>query len=193
MCNRANCLCMCGSSWGGTGDPDPPPPPENYKNIGFLSNTSPDPFKITKLPSQQPMFGHYRPASETPFNWRFAGGPMMAQLYRYLDPLSPHQIKKIKKNVIKVGPPLTKLPGSAHALHTSYDLHGFLPSIKASPCLCMIRYLLSQSTFFFSINLGWFTAWVESILSNDTKKLLDSKARHLVTSQAFYQPSTVIL
>ena len=23
--------------------------------------------------------GHHRPASETPFNWRFAGGPMMAQ------------------------------------------------------------------------------------------------------------------
>ena len=23
--------------------------------------------------------GHHRPASETPFKWRFAGGPMMAQ------------------------------------------------------------------------------------------------------------------
>ena len=23
--------------------------------------------------------GHIRPASETPFKWRFAGGPMMAQ------------------------------------------------------------------------------------------------------------------
>ena len=30
----------------------PPPPLKNYKSIGFLSNTGPDPLKITKLPSQ---------------------------------------------------------------------------------------------------------------------------------------------
>ena len=30
------------------------------------------------LPSQHSMVGHYRHASETPFQWRFAGGPMMA-------------------------------------------------------------------------------------------------------------------
>ena len=35
---------MCGSR-GGTGGPDPL---INYKNIGFLSNTGPDPLKITK-------------------------------------------------------------------------------------------------------------------------------------------------
>ena len=29
--------------------------PENYKNIGFLSNTGPDPLKITKLPSHHSM------------------------------------------------------------------------------------------------------------------------------------------
>ena len=40
------------------------------------------------------MLGHQRPGSETPFKWRFAGGPMMAHLYRYLDPLSPHKLKK---------------------------------------------------------------------------------------------------
>ena len=33
---------------------------------------------------------------------------MMAHLYRYLDPLSPHQLK------FNFGPPLTKLSGSAH-------------------------------------------------------------------------------
>ena len=53
---------------GGTGGPDPPPPLENHKNIGFLSNTGRDPLKITKLPSQHPMLGHHRHASETPFN-----------------------------------------------------------------------------------------------------------------------------
>ena len=58
-------------------------PLENYKNIGFLSNTGPDPLRITKLPSQYSMLGHHRPASEMPFKWRFAGGPFMAKF----DPL----------------------------------------------------------------------------------------------------------
>ena len=31
---------------------------ENYKNIGFLSNTGPDPLKITKLPIQHSLLGH---------------------------------------------------------------------------------------------------------------------------------------
>ena len=53
-------------------------PQKNHKNIGFSSNIDPDPLKITKLPSQHSMMGHYRHASETPFKWRFAGGPMMA-------------------------------------------------------------------------------------------------------------------
>ena len=59
------------------GDRRSGPPLENYKNIGFLSNIGPDPLKITKLPNQYSMLGHLRPASETPFKWRFAGGPLM--------------------------------------------------------------------------------------------------------------------
>ena len=45
----------------------------------------------------------------------------MARLKWYLDPLSPHHLKKEdknsnnnEKNVVKVGPPLTKLSGSMH-------------------------------------------------------------------------------
>ena len=53
-------------SRGGTGGPDPP---EKSQNIGFLSNSGPDPWKITKLPSQHLMLGHHRLASETPFKW----------------------------------------------------------------------------------------------------------------------------
>ena len=41
----------------GTGDPDPPL--KKHKNIGFLSNTVPDPLIITKLPSQHPILGHH--------------------------------------------------------------------------------------------------------------------------------------
>ena len=51
-----------------------PPPPENHKNIGFPSNIDPDPLKLTKLPSHNSMVDYYRHASETPFQWRCAGG-----------------------------------------------------------------------------------------------------------------------
>ena len=37
--------------------------------ISFLASTR---------PSKHIKAGHYRPASETPFKWRFAGGPMVA-------------------------------------------------------------------------------------------------------------------
>ena len=51
---------MCGSRGGNRG---PDPPLENYKNIGFLSNTGPEPLKITKLPNQHSMLGQHRPAN----------------------------------------------------------------------------------------------------------------------------------
>ena len=55
---------LCGSR-GGTGGLDPP---GIHKNIGFLSNTGPDPLKITTLPSQHSMLGHHRHTSKMPFN-----------------------------------------------------------------------------------------------------------------------------
>ena len=70
---------VCGSR-GGQGFLTPTPiPPENHKNIGFLSNTGPDPLKITKLPSQHSVLGHHQHTSETQFKfkWRFAGVLMM--------------------------------------------------------------------------------------------------------------------
>ena len=33
------------------------------------------------MPSQYPISGYYRPASETPFGWRFACGPIVARFY----------------------------------------------------------------------------------------------------------------
>ena len=98
-----------------------PPTLVNYKNIGSLSNTGPDPLKITKLPIQHSMMDHHRPASETLFKLRFAGGPLMSRKKWYLDHSSPHQIKEQnKKKPVKVGPPLTKLSGSAHSSNISY-------------------------------------------------------------------------
>ena len=55
-----------------TGGPDPQT--ENHKNIGLLSNTGLDPLK------NHSVLGYHRPVSETPFQWRFAGGLMMALL-----------------------------------------------------------------------------------------------------------------
>ena len=89
-------------------------PPEKSQNIGFVSNTGPDPLKITKLSSQHSRLGHHRHASETPFIchhrhasetpfiWRFAGGPMMALVD--LGSSLPSKKKKKKKNIVKVDP-----------------------------------------------------------------------------------------
>ena len=63
--------------------------------------------EITKLPSQHSMLGYHSTASERPFCWRAKEGPLKC----YLDPLSPHQLKK--KNV-GVGLHLTKFSGSPH-------------------------------------------------------------------------------
>ena len=51
------------------------------------------------------MLGHYQPASEMPFKWHFAGRTMVALFKWYLDPFSPHHLKKMSS----VGPPLTKM------------------------------------------------------------------------------------
>ena len=65
---------------GGDRGPDPPPPLKNHKNIGFLSNSDPDPLKNYK--ATEPAFNVGLPSGRqrTPFKWRFAGGPMMARL-----------------------------------------------------------------------------------------------------------------
>ena len=45
----------------------------------FFSNTGPDPLKIVKLPSQRSILGNDSQASETPYEWSFAGWQMMAR------------------------------------------------------------------------------------------------------------------
>ena len=110
---------MGGSGWG---ELQGVRTPKKSQNLGFHRNTGPDLLKSTRLPSQHSMLGHHRHASETPFKWRFAGGPMLARILWYLDPLSSQNLKnKIKrnkkKNVVKVGPPPAKLSGSAHEFH----------------------------------------------------------------------------
>ena len=63
---------------GGAGDPNPPGKIHTYI-YGVLAILVRFPWKITILPSQHSMLGLYRPASETPFKWRFATGSVMAR------------------------------------------------------------------------------------------------------------------
>ena len=78
---------------GGRGS-GPPPPLKNQKNIGFISNTGPDPLNVTKLASQHSILGHHRSADD---------GPLLV-LFGSSFP------------VIKNGPPLAKLSENEHAL-----------------------------------------------------------------------------
>ena len=94
---------MRGSRGGrGQGVRNPPPPThthththlKNYQNIIVLAILTRTSEKTTKLPCQLLMLGQHQHANETPFKWRFAGGPILARLEWYLDSLSPHQLKK---------------------------------------------------------------------------------------------------
>ena len=84
-----------GRGWGSW----PPSPLKNNKNKGVLSNTGPDPLKITKLPSQHWMLGHPRSASDRhlmAFHWRADDGPLIVVFGSSLPS-------------VNVGPSLTKL------------------------------------------------------------------------------------
>ena len=80
-------------------------PPEKSENIGLLSNDCSDPLKNHKATKPALMLGHHRPAGETPFKWRFAGGPMMACFLCFLGPLY----------AVRNESPLAKLSGTANA------------------------------------------------------------------------------
>ena len=56
-----------------------PDSPAKLQNIGFLSNIGPNPLKIQGSNPAFEMLGHRRPASKTPFKWRFVGGSLMAR------------------------------------------------------------------------------------------------------------------
>ena len=114
--NQENIYFAWADPEGGTGGPDPLPPLKNHKNIGFLCNTSPDPLKnhIATKPAFKvgPSSARQQNAIAMVFHWRADDGPFIAVFGSSI----PSSIKK-KEYGIKFGPPLTKLSGSAHALH----------------------------------------------------------------------------
>ena len=95
---------------GGRGS-GPPPPSEKSQNIRFLSNTGEDPLKNHKTTKPAfnvgPSLARQRNAIKIAIRWRAHNGPLIVLFGSYL-PSST-------KNVVKVGQPLTKLSGSAHA------------------------------------------------------------------------------
>ena len=91
----------------------PPPPLKNHKNIGFSSNTGPDPLKNRSCEASIQCWAFIgMPAKRhlMAFRWRADDGPLKVGLGSSL-PSST-----LKTNVVKVGSPLTKLSGSAHEL-----------------------------------------------------------------------------
>ena len=98
------CIYMGGSSGGGgggggTGGPDTPW--KITKIQGFLAILMQDLLKITKLPSHHSNVGHYRHASKMPFQWRFAGGLMMAHFSGIVSiSLSHQQQQQQRKNSV---------------------------------------------------------------------------------------------
>ena len=104
----------------GAGGPDPPPPPplKNHKNIGVSSNTGPDPLKYRSYQASfqcWAIIGNPAKRHLMAFRLRADDGPLIV----VLGSPSPHQLKNKKKNVVIVGPPLTKLSGSVHGLYVS--------------------------------------------------------------------------
>ena len=80
------------------------------KTTRFLGKTGPDPPKNHKA-TYHSMLNHHRAASETQFN----DGPLMVVIGSPLP-------SSTKKNVVRVGPPLTKLSGFVHGiLYTTID------------------------------------------------------------------------
>ena len=120
------CVSPCTDPEVGTGGPDTAPPtPEKSQNIGFLSNTGPDPLKNHK--ATKPAFQFWAligtPAKRHLNGVSLAGRwwPADSGIFFGLNPLSPlKKHKKIIKTPVKFGSPLTKLSGPAHEVHCLY-------------------------------------------------------------------------
>ena len=108
----------------GTGGLDPPPE-KSQKSLRFVSYTGPDPLKNHKATKPEfnvgPPSAHQRNAISMTFHWRADDGLILVE---FGSPLPSFTINKPTKKEEKtlsrsrVGPPLTKLSGSAQgAMH----------------------------------------------------------------------------
>ena len=90
---------------------------KNHESIEFLTSTGPDPLENHKATKPSfnvgPSSARQRNAILMAFHWRSDIGPLLVVFGSTL----PSLIIKL----VKVGPPLTKLSGSAHAVISSYN------------------------------------------------------------------------
>ena len=127
-----------------------PPPLKNHKNIGFLSNTGSDPLKNCSYQASiqcWAIIGTPAKRHLMAFHW-WADDGLLIGIHGSSLSLSTKKTQK-HKNVVKVGPPLTKLSGSANGhcamtvrktffLHTRLSFLDFLPvSTKLILLACM--------------------------------------------------------
>ena len=92
---------------GGTGGPDPL---DNYKNIGFLSNTGPDPLKSQSYQVSIQCWAIIGPPAKRHLNGVSLAGQCWPAKSGILILTALIKLKK----TVKVGPPPTKLSGSLH-------------------------------------------------------------------------------
>ena len=119
---------------GVTGAPcPPPPPPKNHKNIGFSSNTGPDPLKNHSYQASiqcLAIIGTPAKRHLMAFRWRADGCPLIVILGSCLPSSTTN------KNVVKVRPPLTKLSGSAHEHAITSLILGFKVTPQCENVVC---------------------------------------------------------
>ena len=115
-CNRIACADPEG--WGDKGSGPP------LKNIGFLSNTGPDPLKNHKATEPEFNVGPSSARQGNDICWRANDGQLIVVFGS-----SPLINQKILIKIVVVGPPLTKLSGSAH------DLLYLVNTIISKKCL----------------------------------------------------------
>ena len=107
---------------GGAGGPDPPPhththTQNNHKNIGFLSNTGPDPLKNHKATKPSfnvgPSLACQRNAIQMAFRWQADDGPLLvlfgSSLPSYPPPPPPQKKTTTKNNPRQSWTPSSKI------------------------------------------------------------------------------------
>ena len=77
----------------------PPPPEKSQKYRVSLQCWSDSPEKSQSYQASIQCWAIICLSAKRHYRWCFAGGQMMAQLKRYLDPLSPHKLKKKLSNL----------------------------------------------------------------------------------------------
>ena len=142
----------------GTGDPDPPPPPLlNHKNIGLLSNTGPGPLKNHKATNPAFNVGPSSARQRNAISFRADNDPLIVVFRSFLH-------SSTKKKVIKFGPPLIKLSGSAHGYDSELLQHRRLYRIyteQKSNVIYIVPKLLTPKRYIKAIIIVFcfFFAW----------------------------------